>query len=79
MQEICIVSECGAEARHVIKSSKRPGALFVACTYHASGVYVRVGKLYGGSVSMSTAFALTCKSAVLREISSQRGQHELAS
>jgi len=79
MQEICIVSECGAEARHVIKSSKRPGALFMACTYHASGVYVYVGKLYRGVVSMSTAFALTRKSEAHHQISSQRGQHELAS
>jgi len=79
MQEICIVSECGAEARHIIKSSKRPGVLFVACTYHASGVYVRVGKLHGGNVSMSTAFAITRKSVMRPQISSQRGQHELAS
>jgi len=79
MQEICIVSECGAEARHVIKSSKRPGVLFVACTYHASGVYVYVGKLFGGKASMATKFAMARTLAIVHEISSQRGQHELAS
>jgi len=79
MQEICIVSECGAEARHIIKSSKRPGVLFVACTYHASGVYVYVGKLFGGTASMATKFAVTGKSVIAHAISSQRGQHELAS
>jgi len=70
MQEICIVRECSAEARHSIRAHK-PGLTFEACTYHASGVYVTVSDLYGGRVSISTSFRLTKASEAVPSIGSR--------
>jgi hypothetical protein len=77
MHDLCIVRECSAEARHNIRTSKKPGVTFCACTYHASGVFVRVSDLFGGKVSLSTSFQLSKVGHLA--IGSQQGQHELAS
>jgi hypothetical protein len=77
MQTVCIVRECSAEARHFIRTSKCPGETFESCTYHASGVYVKVCDVYGGKVSISTSFGLHVK-AEHHAIGSRQGRHELA-
>jgi hypothetical protein len=77
MQTICIVRECRVEARHFIRSTKAPDVTFHACTFHASGVLVKVGNVYGGHTSIETSFALTLVSDH-RAIGSRAQQHELA-
>jgi hypothetical protein len=77
MQEICIVRECQAEARHEVRSSNRPGLTFATCTYHASGVYVHVGRLFGGTTSLQTSFGCHLVSDH-HALGSRRGRHELA-
>jgi len=77
MQDICIVRECGATARHIIRTSKKPGVTFSACTYHASGVYVKVCDVFGGKVSLSTSFSVSITDH--RAIGSQQRRRELAS
>jgi len=77
MQDLCIVSECSAEARHYIRTSRKPGVTFMSCNYHASGVYVKVSDVYGGNVSIRTSFVLTSVNTNL-QIGSRQGRHELA-
>jgi len=77
MQIICVAGKCSAEARHYVVSSKRRDVVFGACTYHASGVFVAVGEVFGGKVSISTRFEVTRVAATLPAISGRK-RHELA-
>lgn len=77
MHIMCVAKQCGAEARHIVSSSKYDAG-YGACTSHLQFVSRIVTGYYGGRISV--AAVLPIRREVMMEVRAltSRRQHRLA-